>query len=389
MKIGFNGRFILKPYTGIGQYSINLLMAMATQAPEIEWVVGVPEMPSSKSMPDFPDSIRFLVVPERRGLSAALRMWWWEQVQLPRALQKSAPALIHYPYPSNPRFRATWNLKKNKTIVTVHDLIPWTRPEYRSRLRSRLYQDNAKCALNKADHVIAVSQTTGSELTDTIHFPSSRISVIHEAASKQFRHDGAHHVHKKPYLIYVGGYDPRKNVTRLIEAFEEYVAPHHNIDLLLVGATTAMEELAQGANRLLEAIPGRIIKHQQSGNHPSKGAVIPLSALTPEKLAEHYRGAIGFINVSLAEGFNLPLLEAAASHLPILTSNLPIHQEIIGEYGSFCDPKSTKSIGEMILNFLRDTELQERLKQNAASLSDEYTWDNAAAATLALYQKMV
>jgi len=95
------------------------------------------------------------------------------------------------------------------------------------------------------------------------------------------------------------------------------------------------------------------------------------------------------VNVSLAEGFNLPLLEAAASHIPILTSDLPIHREIIGSYGLFCDPNSTKNIGEMLLNFVRDKDLQDKLTQNAIQLSTQYTWEKAAQATLTLYKKLV
>jgi alpha-1,3-rhamnosyl/mannosyltransferase len=117
--------------------------------------------------------------------------------------------------------------------------------------------------------------------------------------------------------------------------------------------------------------------------------VVCEKSLSSEKLATLYRGAMGFINVSLAEGFNLPLLEAAASHLPILTSDLPIHREIIGSSGRFCDPSSTKSIGGMILNFLRDSDLQEELKQKSMQLATQYTWEQAAETTLSLYRKLV
>lgn len=378
MKIGFNGRFLFQPYTGIGQYSINLLTEMAKQDPQTEWIVAIPESLPSKPPFEFPRNVQLLLIPEKKLLSNSFRQFWWEQVQCPRALQKQNPDLIHYPYPANPRFRAPWNLKKVKTLVTVHDLIPWKRPEYRRKFRSRFYQKNAQKALKNVDHIIAVSQTTALELTDYIQFPFHHISVIHEAASPIYSSRGPIHNHKKPYFLYVGGYDPRKNVNRLLEAYEEYITPKYDIDLILVGAEKAMEDLEKGTNRLLEPLMERTMKNLHL-----------TGALSPEKLAEYYRGAIGFLNVSLAEGFNLPLLEAAASHLPILTSDLPIHREIIGSYGLFCDPTNTRSIGEMILNFLRDTDLQEKLKQNAAQLSGEYTWEKAAQTTLDLYKKML
>src|SRR3990167_6954091 len=147
MKIGFNGRFLLNPYTGIGQYSLNLLTEMARQDPQTEWIVAIPEPLPTKQKIEFPENIHLLVVLEKRFLSASFRQFWWEQVQCPRALQKQNPDLIHYPYPANPRFRAPWNLKKVKTMVTVHDLIPWKRSEYRRKFRSRFYQKNAQKAL--------------------------------------------------------------------------------------------------------------------------------------------------------------------------------------------------------------------------------------------------
>lgn len=382
LTIGFNGRFLLRPYTGIGQYSLNLLTQMASQAPDTKWLVVVPEkLPKDHPLNSF-TNITIQLIKEKELPSASVRQVWWEQVQCPRALRKKGVDIIHCPYPSNPRFTGPWVLRRPKTIVTVHDTIPWKRPEYQKKWRSRLYQGNARKAIKKADHVIAVSQTTALEFTDQVQFPFHHVSVIHEAASPVFKAAGPLPTSKRPYLIYVGGYDPRKNVTRLIEAYQEYIAPLYEVDLILVGAETAIKAIEEGSNRLLEPLPKRIIDDL-------KGTVVYEKSLSPEKLATLYRGAMGFINVSLAEGFNLPLLEAAASHLPILTSDLPIHREIIGSSGRFCDPKSTKSIGEMILNFLRDSDLREELKQKSIQLATQYTWQKAAETTLSLYRKLV
>ena len=144
--------------------------------------------------------------------------------------------LAHYPYPANPR----WGNFPFKTLVTVHDTIPWQRPEYRRHLRSRLYQDNALKALLRADHLIAVSQTTADELQSII-IPSSGVatpplSIIHEAADPVFNPKIQANKAPRPYFLYVGGYDPRKNVASLLEAYRRHIQPLHEVDLVLVGA---------------------------------------------------------------------------------------------------------------------------------------------------------
>ncbi len=210
--------------------------------------------------------------------------------------------------------------------------------------------------------------------------------------------EGRKYRHTRPYFLYVGGYDPRKNVTRLVEAFNEYIAPNHDIDLILIGAETAMQELAKGTNHLLEPLPASTIKdlHPTLAVQESRSRILLTTSLPPETLAEYYRGARALVNVSLAEGFNLPLLEAAACGTPLLTSDLTIHREILStdsknptESALFCDPTSTKSIGEMMINFLRDEPLEQKLRAATQALRDTYTWEKAAQKTLALYHQLL
>ena len=391
MKIGLNARFLSEPYTGIGQYTWNLLMAMAKQDKSAKWVLV---MPKSLKIKDpnlkIPENTEILIIPEKKLPTASLRKAFWEQFQAPRALKKAKVDLIHYPYPANPRFHklgyGLFHLKCPKSVVTIHDIIPWENPDYRKKLRTRLYQKNAQKALLNATQIIAVSQTTALEFTDFIDYPFHHVQIIHEAAAPVFSRRTRKYGYGKPYLIYVGGYDPRKNVTRLIEAFKEYIAPKFDIDLILVGAKDAMKVLKKDPSRLLKSLPLGKIKNLRG---QQRGKIILMPYLPPQKLAQYYRGSLGFVNVSLAEGFNLPLLEAAGSEVPILTSDIPIHREIVGQNGCFCDPKSTKSIGEMLLNFLRDSNLQDKLKASSRTLTKQYSWEKAARETLDLYHKLL
>ena len=363
------------PYTGIGQYTQHLLAAMAKQDPSISWMVPVPE-PVSPSI-KLPKSVHIHVLPEFTSIPSSLSKWLWEQVQVPRFFARHNLDLIHYPYPANPRYKS-----RVPSLVTVHDIIPWKRPEYRTKLRSRLYHHHAQRALLKAEEIIAVSQTTAFDLSDHLDYPFDHIKIIHEAASPHFGFKKGKFKHSKPYFLYVGGYDPRKNVTRLIEAYQEYIAPKYDVDLILMGAKKAQKDLKNGTSRLISPLPESTI----NVSHP--GQIILTDSLSADDLARYYRGALAFVNVSLAEGFNLPLLESAACGTPILTSDLPIHREIVQDHGRFCDPKQTKSIGKMLLHFLQNQTLQSDLRDHAAHLATQYSWEKAATQTLEFYRSL-
>ncbi len=378
MKVGIQGRFLCEPYTGIGQYTENLLNAMVKQRKDIEWIVVVPKkIPKQVKIPR---KVRVIVAPEKENLpSASLRKFHWEQIQAPRIFKNEKVDVAHYPYPCNPRFPGR---KSPKTIVTVHDIIPWVRPEYRRRLRTRLYQKNSKKALEKADRIICVSRTTAIALSNHIQFPYQRIAVVHEDASPIFSKRTRNYRHAKPFLLYVGGYDGRKNVLRLVEAYKEYIAPKFEVDLILVGAKSSKMSHYTALSRLRKLLKNPTI------NVPKKkmrGKVVMTPLLPAQKLASYYRACLGFVNVSLAEGFNIPLLEAASCAAPIITSDIPIHLEIVGRNGRFCNPLSTKDIGENLISFVRSESVQKRLKEAAVNLAKRYSWEKAATETLDLY----
>jgi glycosyltransferase involved in cell wall biosynthesis len=384
MKIGVNGRFLTLPYTGIGQYTQHLLNAMAKQAPEIEWVVVVPQKLSSRQV-KLADSIRVMVQPHRPWPTLSVRNRWWEQHQVPRLFEKEQVDMAFYPYPANP---SNPSKKISKTVVTVHDIIPWVNPHYRKKWRTRWAQNRAQAALKHADDIICVSQTTAFALSDLTQFPYDHLHVVHEAAGPEYtpnRPKGKKgKTPKRPYLIYVGGYDQRKNVKRLVEAYFEYIAPRYSVDLVLVGANAASNRHYTELENLQSLIEARKMKDP---SRPLKGQVRTTAHLSPHALAEKYRHAIGFVNVSKEEGFNLPLLEAAQCGTPIITSDIPIHREVLGESALFADPKSTKAIGTMLVDLIQDDSLRQKLVAETGRLREKYDWKKAATETLKILVK--
>ena len=381
MKIGWNGWFLCQPYTGIGRYTLNLIKALGRIEPTYQWLVVIPCKIPPKQL-NFPSSVQIKVLPEKKIPIASLRKFYWEQVQVPNFFKKEHVDIAHYPYPSNPFFPGRRN---TKTVVTVHDTIPWELPEYRRCLRTRLYQSYTRKALKKADLLIAVSQSTALALLAHFSYPHKAVTVIHEAPDPIFTKRIAKKRLSKPYFIYVGGYDPRKNVKRLVEAFNAYIAPYFKTDLLLVGA----KNLNQSRYRSFPETKAlqSLLKATANSSH-LPGRLILLPSLPPRELAAYYHGALALVNFSLAEGFNIPLLEGAACGIPLITSDLPIHREIIGHKVLCCDPQHIKTIGETLLNFLRNDTMQLWLKSASKQIAANYSWEKTAFETLAIYNSI-
>ncbi len=223
MKIAVNALALLKPYTGIGQYTKNLIESLGKIDKRNEYILVVP-----KKLPKgikFSKNIKVKVLPEKKFKSAGMRKTWWEQIIVPEFFVKEKVDIAFFPYPSNP-----WTLdfyKKNiKVILTVHDCIPWKHRHYRKGLLSKMYHGQSKRAVKKADLVLTVSKSSKKDIVDICKVPEKKVEVIYNDVSKIYKKKVSDSLSKKilekynlkkgKYLVYVGGYDKRKNVKFLI-----------------------------------------------------------------------------------------------------------------------------------------------------------------------------
>lgn len=374
MKIGINARFLTQPYTGIGTYTKNLLEALAQIDRKNEYLCLVPAPASLKLRKNF----KIIVLPEKKFGPLSFRKTWWEQVQVPRFFQKRKIDLAHFFYPSNPRFF----FKKIPVVVTVHDVIPWTLSEYRRKFKTKIYHWNAKKALAKTDLIVTVSLSTKQALLKISEVPSSKIRVIFNAASPFFqKRPSLEEVQKirakyhlsRPFFLYVGGYDSRKNVVRLVQAYLEYLASRFKIDLVLVGGKVLGDKLYHG----FEILTGKREK-----------GIIKTGFVPEEELNVLYRESLALCNFSLSEGFNIPLIEAAVTGTPIITSNLPVHREILRKNALFSSPLKISSIGRSLEKFLMEPNLRKKLKHRSLKIASRFSWKKGAKELLNFYQKL-
>lgn len=369
MKIGINARFLSQPYTGIGKYSYNLLSALAQLDEENEYYLFTPQLV------DFPlpDNFKQIRVPEKDYNSPSLRKAHWEYKLIPEEIKKWGIDLVHFLYPSNPLFKLGI-----PTIVTVHDMIPWRLPEYNRRFRSKLYHWHAKWALKRADHIITVSNFSKDEIQKIVKTPEKNLAVTHLAPPITHYDNMPPGLNlRRKFLLYVGGYDSRKNVPMLMIAYQKFIANYHPIDLILVG----------GKGRGLEEYITDEFTEKVAGRFPvkPKGKIIFTEILQDSELAALYRQATALVHPSHYEGFNLPLVEAMKYGLPLVISDIPVNREVAGEAGFYVDPKNEDTFGIGLHEFLNNSKIQKELAENAAERRKDFDWKETAQQTLDVY----
>lgn len=382
MKIGIQGFFLNKPNTGIGQYSKNLLLALNEIDKKNQYFIAVPEEVKLDLGPNF----HLEVLPFNKKIpSAGMKKTWWEQIQVQEFFAQNKADMAFYPYPANP-----WTRNKIPSLVTVHDTIPWDRKEYAPTLLSRLKHYQSKKALTKASALICVSKATKDDLTR--HLPilkNKPISVIHNGISPIFKQPleetlskqilTEYKLYGEKYFLYVGGYDERKNVRSVVKAFLEYVAPYEDVKMVFVGDKAHFSRLYKSLDYLKDIIENDLVQ-----DLPGKIALTGF--IKEEELNALYCGSMALINTSLQEGFNLPVVEAASLHVPVICSNIPIHKEVLQKYpANYVSATNVESIGLLMKKIVTDENFHKTMAESSKRCTINYDWQTAAGKLLATY----
>ncbi len=427
MKIGVNARFLNLPYTGIGQYTRYLFESLAKENSDVRFLMVMPGRPEIS----FPKNMHVITLPEKFPGSSGMRKTYWEQVQVPAFFLKHNVDLAHFPYPSNP-----WKKFPKPVLVTVHDTIPWTLPEYRRSFSTRLYQDRCKNAIALADHILTVSESSKKDIIDLTGIADSKITVTYNSVAPQFfkkidaagrdpssgemsspsgrdpssgemsspsgrdpssgemsSPSGRDQILKKyginpdrPFLLYSGGYDERKNVRHLVDVFLENVAPKNQIDLVLAGGKSLQNKLYESFDYLTKK--GEAVKFSNL-----QGKLVTTGFVEAEDFPALYQSCYAYLSLSLKEGFNLPLLEAAVSGAIIVASDIPVHHEVLGTARgiavTFCDPEDNTALSEILNKLITDREFYIQQKQKSENFICPYSWIKTASQVMHQYKKLL
>jgi glycosyltransferase involved in cell wall biosynthesis len=365
-RIGIDARK-LKDY-GIGSYIRNLLEAIGRMPDSAAYRFRVyTGRADAADLPDLPPHFE-VAYDESPGYSVA------ELTRLPWRLLRDRLDLFHATHYVLPP------LWKTRSVVTIHDIIHLLYPQFLPSRAALLYaRFMIRRALNRADRIITVSYNTRSDLVNYFRVSTSRIEVIYNGVSPRFRPDipaddrirvAAKHGISAPYLLFLGGEKPHKNVQNVVRAFgkarREANLPHA---LVLAGP--------------LPSNPGRL--NALISALDLSAAVVRTGVLEEDELPALFAGAEAFLYPTLYEGFGLPVIEAMACGTPVLTSSTSALQEIAGGYALLADPVDVDAIAAGIARLATDEKTRAEYAALGRRRALDFSWDKAAARTLGAY----
>lgn len=252
-----------------------------------------------------------------------------------------------------------------RTVTTFHDLFvitgEYSTPEFRKR-----FAEQARQAGRRSDLIIAVSRFTADQVQEFLGVEPSRIRII------------PHGVHVPPegssprqnLVLCVGAIQRRKNVTGLVRAFERMPASWR---LALAGAPDGF-----GASQELHAIE----------SSPRKGDIDVLGYVTQTELQALYRRARIFAFPSLDEGFGMPVLDAMANSVPVITSRRSALPEVAGDAALLVDPDDPEEIGAALVRLASDETLCADLARRGRERALQFSWESALAKTWEVYREL-
>ena len=251
------------------------------------------------------------------------------------------------------------------TAVTFHDLFVMTgdysTPEFRSRFTAQ-----ARDAARRADAIIAVSEFTRHQVVELLGVPEARVRVVRHGARRLEFPDVA----RELVILHVGALQTRKNIVRLVEAFETL---DESWRLVLAGAA------GFGAAGIMERI----------ARSPARARIELPGYVTPAELAAWYARATVFAFPSLDEGFGMPLLEAMAAGTPIVTSNRSALPEVAGDAALLVDPEDTDALAAALRELTGDAGLREELARRGRERVRTFTWEKAVRETWDVYRELL
>jgi glycosyltransferase involved in cell wall biosynthesis len=265
-------------------------------------------------------------------------------------------------------------------VLTVHDLIFRRYPAHHKRLNRWYLNATMPLFCRRADHIIAVSEQSKRDVIEAYGIPPEKITVIYEAADPRFCPQAAETIaavrarYRLPdrYLLFVGTIEPRKNLGRVLTAFERLHAEGLTDALVIVGKRGWLYD---DFFARLEA-------------SPAKQAVIFPGFVPDADLPAIYSGAQALAFPSEFEGFGLPVLEAMACGTPVVCSNTSSLPEVTGDAALLVDPLDVDALTEALRRVLNDPALAADLRGRGLVQAARFSWARAAEETLVVYRRL-
>ena len=355
MRIGFDVSALVKEAAGIGQCIINIIHNIMEIDKENEYFLFTYD----KIKLPFSLKENWRIVDYGGAKHQQIRFF----TALPQILKKMKIQVFfgtrHYlpPFNSNIRY-----------VALVHDLIPLRMPELFTKKHLQRFKIFTSICKRQADSYIAVSDATKADILHYMKVPEEKIQVIYEGANPNFTPEKDEAGIKETmerfgiegsYLLCLSTVEPRKNMLRTIQAYEQYVLKNElPYQLVIVGG--------KGWNN------GEIYDYVKE--HDLSSHVLFTGYVSNEDVKNIYANATIFIYASLYEGFGIPVLEAMQSGVPVITSNVSSMPEVAGDACILVDPYQVDEIKNAIIKILDSETLQAEMKEKGIAQAKKFSW---------------
>ena len=268
-------------------------------------------------------------------------------------------------------------------LATVMDVIPLSHPQFLKSKSRYLKSFLWKKLTQRADRIITISEFSKQEITKHLGFSENKIDVIPLGVDERFFRRVSEDEKQKalkalgitsPFFLFLGSIQPRKNLVRLLEAHAKL--PHllaQTYPIVIAG------KLAWDDGKTLASIKQAV----------SEGRAKWLNYISEEQKLCLLQSARALTFVSLYEGFGLPITEAFASELPVITSNCTSMPEVAGNAAIIVDPLNSAQITDALLSLIEDSALVNHLKTLGKQRSQLFSWEENANKTQSIYQMMM
>lgn len=284
-------------------------------------------------------------------------------------------------------------MNRCKIVVTIHDLIADHHPEHvfpnwKSKLFWKLKQN---AALKQAHTILTVSNHAKQQIVAYFRIPESRVTTTTEGPNRTFTHlpfsDRTADIlsrygikRHEPFVLYVGGISPHKNLSTLVEAFHRVtVDPGFGGHKLLLVGDYKGDVFFSHYDQLRADIDRRGLQ----------GSVIFTGFVSDPELVELYNAAQAAVLPSLEEGFGLPAVEAMACGTPLICSDRGSLPEVVGQAGRLFHPGRPDELAAVLRQVLGNEGLRDSMRAAGLQRSRMFTWDAAAQSTLALFERIL
>lgn len=398
MRIGIDARTILNPEkgeaAGIGHYTYQLIRHLLIIDKENDYFLFFDKRVQQKRLRKFEQkNVRFRFFPfisYKRFLPSAYRNFL-----ITAFISRENLDIFHSPIPSLPRGY------KAPTVITVHDLTIYKFPELYTEKELIFLKSDISAAVRSAEGIIAVSQSTKKDLNEIFGISAEKIKVIYhgidarffrKCASEEIKKVKKRYGIKKEYLLFLGTLEPRKNILRIVEAYERFrdrlvhlpqLKPEDQIKENLKGYSVDYQLVLAGQpGSHFEEIKKRIDESKY------KDDIILPGYIDADDLDQLFEGAKLFIFPTLYEGFGIPVIEAMANGVPVITSNISSLPEIAQGRAILVNPFNVAEISQAIFDLLTNKQLYNEISQKGREKAMEFDWEKTAKETLNFYKEI-